>query len=123
MEEQSSPSDNNAEAEKSIDQARGAMENYLEFFQKTIFTPAWAQTDLNKKIQNYAGKNVATAFEFAQRLIQAKDLQEVVRIQTEFMQTQVKALSEQAKEIGETATKAAGDAPKNLQKTSGQASA
>jgi phasin family protein len=99
-------------AEQTIDLARGAMESYLDFFQRTMFASPWAQTDLNKKIQGYAGKNVATTFEFAQKLTRAKDLQEVVQIQTEFMQTQLKALGEQAKELGETATKAASDALK-----------
>jgi hypothetical protein len=37
-----------------------------------MFLYAWAQTDLNKKIQSYAGKNLATTFEFAQKLTKAK---------------------------------------------------
>ena len=86
------------------------MENYLDFFQKTMFASPWAQTDLNKKIQSYAGKNLATTFEYAQKLTKAKDLQELMQMQTEFMQTQVNALSEQAKDLGETATKAATEA-------------
>jgi len=94
-------------AEHTVDLARGAMENYLEFFQKAMFASPWAQTDLNKKIQSYAGKNLATTFEFAHKLTKAKDLQELVQIQTDFMQTQMRALSEQAKDLGETATKEA----------------
>ncbi len=93
-------------AELTIELARGAMENYLDFFQRTMFASPWAETDLNKKIQNYAGKNLATTFEYAQKLTKAKDLQELTQIQTEFMQGQMKALSEQAKDLGETATKA-----------------
>jgi len=105
------PSENMAEtAEQTIDQARGAMENYLDFFQKRMFTSPWANTELNKKIQSYAGKNIATTFDFAQQLAKAKNLQELVRIQTEFMETQLKTLSEQAKDLGETAAKAATDA-------------
>ena len=75
-----------------------------------MFASPWAQTDLNKKIQSYAGKNLATTFEYAQKLTKAKDLQELTQIQTEFMQGQMKALSEQAKDLGETATKAATEA-------------
>jgi phasin family protein len=99
-------------AEQTLEQARGAMENYLDFFQKRMFAPPWAETELNKKIQSYAGKNVATTFEFAQKLTKAKDFQELVQIQTEFMQAQFKTLSEQAKDLGEIATKAASDAIK-----------
>jgi hypothetical protein len=94
-------------ADQTIDLARRAMQNYLDFFQRSMFASPWAQTDLNKKIQSYAGKNLATTFEFAHKLTKAKDLQDLVQIQTEFMQTQMKAISEQAKDIGETATKEA----------------
>jgi hypothetical protein len=83
-------------AEQTIDLARGAMESYLDFFQKTMFASPWAQTDLNKKIQSYAGKNLASTFEFAQKLTRVKDLQELVQIQTEFMQTQLKAANKGA---------------------------
>ena len=101
-------------AAQTVEQARGAMENYLEFFQKRMFAAPWAETDLNKKIQSYAGKNVATTFEFAEKLTKAKDFQELIQIQTEFMQTQLKFLNEQAKELGETATKAATGAFKGI---------
>ena len=56
---------------------------------------------------NPPGKNLASTFEFAQKLTRAKDLQELVQIQTEFMQTQLKALNQQAKDLGETANKGA----------------
>jgi phasin family protein len=51
--------------------------------------------------------HLASTFEFAQKLTRAKDLQELVQIQTEFMQTQLKALNQQAKDLGETANKEA----------------
>ena len=94
-------------AGQTMEQAREAMENYLNFFQKTMSASPWAGTELNKKVADYAQQNVDTAFGFAQKLTQAKDLQDVVRIQTEFLQTQMKSLTEQAKDLSETATKAA----------------
>jgi len=99
--------DLSAIAEQTIDQARGAMENYLHFFQKSISAAPWGKLDLSEKIKGYAESNVASAFEYAQKLTKAKDVQDLVRIQTEFMQTQLKTLSEQARDLGETATKAA----------------
>jgi hypothetical protein len=51
-------------------------------------------------------KNSA-AHELAHKLSQAKDLQDVVRIQTEFMQMQLNAFGEQAKSLGEEFTKIA----------------
>ena len=106
--ESKTPSESvNELAAQTIEQARGAMENYLDFFQKNMSASPWAGAVLNKKVTDYAQQNVATAFGFAQKLTQAKDLQDLVRIQTEFLQTQMKSLTEQAKELRETATKAA----------------
>ena len=94
---------------QSIEQARGAMENYLQFFEKSMIATPWARTAINQKVMKYAEQNVATAFGYAQKLTQAKDLQEVAQLQAEFFQTQLKSLTEQAKDLGETATKAASD--------------
>lgn len=101
-------------AGQTVKQARGAMENYLDFFHKSMSASPWAGTELNKKVADYAQHNIATAFGFAQQLTQAKDLQGVVRIQTEFFQTQMKSLTEQAKDLSETATKATTGALKGI---------
>ncbi len=65
-------------------------------------------------MKSYTEQNVATASEFAKKLTQAKDFQDFWRIQAEFMQTQFKALNEQAKDLGEAATKAATGAFKDI---------
>src|ERR1035437_3983992 len=101
-------------AGQTMKQARGAMENYLDFFQKNMSASPWAGVELNKKVADYAQQNIATAFGFAQKLTQAKDLQDLVSIQTESLQTQMKSLTEQAKDLSETATKAATGALKGI---------
>ena len=95
---------------QSVEQARGAMENYLKFFQQSMSASPWAQTDIAKKLTSYAEQNVASAIGHAQNLTKAKDAQELVRIQTEFFQTQLKALTDQAKDLGETTAKTTMDA-------------
>jgi len=97
---------------QTMQQARGAMENYLNFLQKSMSAAPWTGTELNKKVKSYVEQNIANAFGFAEKLTQAKDFQDLVRIQTEFVQMQLKSLSEQAKDLGETATKATTDALK-----------
>ena len=92
---------------QSVEQARGAMENYLKLFQNSMSASPWASTELNKKLTDYAQRNFDTTFGFAQKLTQARNLPDLVRIQTEFFQAQLKSLTEQAKDLGETATKAA----------------
>ena len=99
---------------QNIDQAAKAMQNYLQFVQQGISSTPWGKTDLSEKIQSNLEKNIATAFEYARKLISAKDIQDAVRIQTEFMQTQLQTLNEQAKDLGETATKAITDRFKSV---------
>jgi hypothetical protein len=60
----------------------------------------------------HATQNVAATFGFLQKLSQAKDFQDVFKIQTEFMETQMNSFNEQAKLIGEIYTNAAQDAMK-----------
>ena len=57
-----------------VEQARGAIENYLKFFQNGMTATPWASTDLNKKMADYARQNFDTAFGFAQKLTQAKSV-------------------------------------------------
>jgi len=67
---------------------------------------------LSDRILSYAERNVASAFEFAQRLAQVKNVQDIFMLQTEFMRAQMQAMAEQAKDLGETTTKALTDSMK-----------
>lgn len=51
--------------------------------------------------------NRLSAFDFAQKMLQAKDISELIQIQRMFFEWQIQALSEQVKELGETAATAA----------------
>jgi len=99
-------------AEQVTKQTQLAMENYFGWFQNAMSAIPWSNTNLNRILLNNATKNVSATFAFVQKLSQAKDFQDVVKIQTEFMQTQMNSFNEQAKIIGEIYTKAAGDAMK-----------
>ena len=63
-------------------------------------------SELSNKIFGYAERNVESAFDFAQRLVQVRDMQGLTGLQTEFIQAQMQAMTEQAKDLSETATKA-----------------
>jgi hypothetical protein len=97
-----------------FEQTRKAMESYLDFFEKNIKASPLLDTDLNKKMKTYMEQNIAAATEFAQKASKAEDLQDFWRIQTEFMQAQWKAFSEQTKDLAETMTKGASGVLKEL---------
>jgi Phasin protein len=81
------------------------------FFFRRQFPPIRQMArSLAEKLKNYAEKNIAATHEFIQKLGQAKSFLDITRIQTEFVQTQVNALAEQAKNIGTAYVKTAKDA-------------
>lgn len=104
-------------AEASFDQARRAFESMIASAQHTATTiegkgesvRAGAK-DIAAKAVSYAEKNVAASLDYAQNLLQAKDLSEVLRLHGEYVQAQMKTLAEQASEIGQIASRATLDA-------------
>jgi hypothetical protein len=99
-------------AQEIVKQAQGAMENYFGWLQKSMSTLPWSNTNLNRVLLSNATQNVTATFAFVQKLSQAKNFQDVVKIQTEFMETQMNSFNEQAKIIGEIYTNVARDAMK-----------
>lgn len=105
-------------AEQSLEQARKAVDGFMTAAQKTATTMEAQATaaqsgakDVGQKAMAFAEQNIATSFEFAQKLVRAKDLQEVMALQQEFLASQMKAMSEQAKDLG-AAGKSAMDSAK-----------
>jgi phasin len=66
--------------------------------------------DVSEKAVTFAERNMTSAFEFAHDLVRARDLQEVLRLQADYIRRQMEALTEQARELGESTSKAAKDA-------------
>jgi hypothetical protein len=93
--------------EQNMEKARGAMDNYFSFLQNI-----WGRNDLTDKMKTYTEKNISAYVEFVRKLSQARNFQEAILIQTEFMQTQLNSLTEQARSLGEAYNKAATDATK-----------
>lgn len=104
-------------AEQSLEQARQAVDGFMNAAQKAVSTAETqanaAQSgakDLGHKAMSFAEQNVANSFDFAQKLVRAKDMQEIMALQQEFLQSQMKAMSEQAKDLGSAASRTATDA-------------
>jgi phasin len=105
-------------AEQSVEQARKAFEDFIAAAQQAVLSTfegqaAAAQTsvrDLGKTAMTFAEQNVANSFEFAHKLVRAKDVHEIVGLHSEFIRAQTEALSNQAKELGEAASRVAKDA-------------
>ena len=106
------PTDMRKMTEQSMEQVKTAINGYLHFFQRGIPSNVTGSSELSNKVFGYAERNVASAFEFAQRLVQVRDIQALTTLQMEFLQAQMQAMTEQAKDLSETATKAVTDSAK-----------
>ncbi len=106
-------------AEASFDQARKAFEKFLAGAQTTAgtleersATVRAGAKDIGAKAMTYAEKNVQAALDYAQSLLHAKDLTEVMRLHGEYVQSQMRSLAEQASEMGQAVSRAALEAAK-----------
>jgi hypothetical protein len=79
------------------------MTKYFQFLEKSIAVSPVGVTDQTKTFRDYVERNVAASFEFSDKLLRAKDFQDVVRMQTEFFQTQLRALNAQSQALGDKA--------------------
>ena len=60
-----------------------------------------------EKVKACAEQNISATQEFVRDLSYAKDIQDILRIQMEFMRSQLETFGEQAKDLGEAYVKAA----------------
>ncbi len=97
-------------AEKSVDQARKAMDGFIGAAQRAMDTVQGSTNtmqasavDLSRRSLSLAEQNLNAAFEHAQRLVRAKDMQEAMQIQAEFVRAQYEAMQNQMREFGSLA--------------------
>ena len=116
------PKEMRSMAEASFEQARKAFEKFLANAQAAAgsieersATVAAGAKDINAKAIAYAEKNVQASLDHAQSLLHAKGLADVMRLHSEYVQTQMRSLAEQTSEMSQIAARAAMDAakPKN----------
>ena len=110
-------------AEKSVEQARKAFDGFINAAQKAVDTAHGSAEsarlnaqDVTRKAMSYAETNVAAAFELAQKMVQSRDLTEVMQHQSDFVKSQIETMQNQLKEMGaavqDVATNAAESAAK-----------
>jgi phasin len=109
------PAEMRALAEKSVEQARQAFDTFMSAAQQAASSAdkqaagarASAQ-EVGKLAVRNAERNIASSFEFAQRLIRAKDSDEVMALHADYVKRQIAALSDQVKELTRETAKMAG---------------
>jgi phasin len=109
------PADMRAFAEKSVEQAKQAFDSFISAAQHAVST-AESQAvnarsgakEVGEMAIGFTQRNVASSFEFAEKLVRAKDAQEFTTLHADYVKSQIVTLTEQAKELAKQATKLAG---------------
>jgi phasin len=109
------PAEMRAFAEKSVEQAKQAFNSFISAAQHAANTAEnQAQSartgvkEVGEMAIGFTQRNVASSFEFAEKLVRAKNAQELAALHAEYVKNQIAALTEQAKELGKRAVKLTG---------------
>jgi hypothetical protein len=93
--------------------AYSAMDYYFDHLKKTVASAPSGGTEFGEKVKACAEQNISATQEFVRELSYAKDIQDMLRIQMEFMRSQLEAFGEQAKDLSEAYIKAASGQTRN----------
>lgn len=95
-------------AEQIREQTRSAIDGYFGFLRQSMASVPSGGTDLGEKLKASAEKSIADTHQFLTEVSQAKDFGELMSLQSEFMQAQIKEFSRHLQGFGEAYAKSAG---------------
>ena len=97
-------------AEKTIDQAEKAFGMFFDAANKSMASVPNPGTEISKQALSFTEQNMKAAFDHARKLVHATDLQEAMRIQSEFLKSQFTNAGEHMRQITGGVMSAAKDA-------------
>jgi phasin len=94
-------------ADKSVDQARRAFDQFIDATQKAVAKAEGSvksvrdgAADVNRQALAFVEENIAASFDLAQKPVRAHTIEEMAAVQQEFLRRQMQAAAEQGKAIG-----------------------
>ncbi|HXX04306.1 MAG TPA: phasin [Xanthobacteraceae bacterium] len=105
--------------EQSVAQAKNAFDGFIAAANQAMgqlegraAAARGGANEIAHKSMSYAEQNMQATFEFAEKLMRAKDATEVMRLQSEYLGRQMQTLSSQVQELGQAAAKMVMEATK-----------
>ena len=86
-------------AEKTIEQAEKAFQMFFDAAGRSIATVPGPAADISKQALSLTEQNMKNAFEHARKLVHATELEDAMRIQSEFLRSQFTAAGEHMRTI------------------------
>jgi phasin len=99
-------------AEKTIEQAEQAFRMFFDAASKSMTSIPGGGTEISKQALSFTEQNMKAAFDHARRLVHATDLQEAMRIQSDFLRSQFTNAGEHMRTITTEVMSSARDAMK-----------
>ena len=99
-------------AEKTIEQAEKAFGMFFDAANKSISSMPGGSGEMSKQALTFTEQNMKAAFEHARKLVHATDLQEAMRIQSDFLRAQFTSAGEHMRDITGQVMSAASNATK-----------
>jgi hypothetical protein len=85
---------------ENLDRVQNATQSYIDAVDKAMRGLPGANEGQISTFKSYVERKVAANRDFAEKLLRAKDFQEAFRVQVEYFQSQLKAVAEDAHQIG-----------------------
>jgi len=93
-------------ATRSVEQAKDAYGRFVdatrqsqEMVSKSSEVFVDGAKEVNEKVLGFAEANAKASFDFASRIAQARDMKEILEIQTQFARNQMETYTQQAQEL------------------------
>ena len=103
-----------AQTREVYDRSKDALDASIATFERTFDAAGQGAAAFNRKIIDIAQRNVNSGFDLAKSLAGAKNLAEIVELQTAHWRKQFDALTAQAEEVRALSTKVTADAAEPL---------
>ena len=100
---------------ETLGRLRKATEEYFGLLKKGLNSSPLPIANQAKQVCNFMQRNVTATFDLGDKLTDAKDMQDALKLHSEFFQDQMRSLTDQSKSMGESVMRAAAGAfaPKN----------
>jgi hypothetical protein len=98
--------------EQSLNQSRAMFDGFLTTARKTADSLDQQASEIRERSMAFTEEALSNTFDFAHKAIQAKEPNELVHLQSEFIGQQARALAEQSKKLGQSIAQGASEVGK-----------
>ena len=86
--------------EQSLNQSKALFEGILTTTRKTVENIDQQAREIRERSMSLAAETLSNTFDFAHNIVHAREPQELLQLQSEFISRQAQAVAEQSKELG-----------------------